>query len=98
MLMQYSSFRAVIETEAKRSALIVPSTSAGFSIEKHSQTTEISDQMSKCDEVLLKGSFLRKEIATSKHIGDAAMQAPPSKTPPSKAPPAVSRKISCSYT
>ena len=54
-------FRTVIQQEAKRSALIVPS-SANVSMERsHSQSTEMADSTSKSMQVPVRGSFLRRK-------------------------------------
>lgn len=51
----------MLQQEAKRSALIVPS-GANLSIERsHSQSTEMSDPRSKTAEVPVRGSFLNRK-------------------------------------
>ena len=53
--------RVVIQQEAKRSAIIVPS-GVNLSVERtHSQSTEMSDPTSKSMQVPVKGSFLNRK-------------------------------------
>ena len=61
----------MLQQEAKRSALIVPS-GANLSVERsHSQTTEMSDPTSKSMHVPVKGSFLnRKKELNIEHSDD----------------------------
>ena len=59
-ILTHDIYRAVIQQEAKRSALIVPN-AANMSVMDQSQSTEMSDYTAKSADFPVKGSFLNRK-------------------------------------
>lgn len=69
-------FRAVLTTEAKRSALIVPDHISISVVRSNSQTVEQPDSQSRSHQVPLKGSFMSRVVEKATERTAAVQQDP----------------------